>query len=400
MARHIYVHNPFCVRKCPYCDFYSVTESSLCGEFYKAAVKETELIGSVIGEDDGTNPLTDKDGKDTVYFGGGTPSLPDSRLVCGLLGSIRKAFNISSDAEITIEVNPSSVSVEKLTDYLQAGFNRISVGVQSLDDDVLKTLGRLHDSKGALEALEKIRKAGFTNISADLITGVPGETLEGIKSDIRTFKGLGVKHISTYSLSIEEGTAFYDRYGSNIEEYVSPDEERSMYHGTRDYLQFLGYETYEISNSALPGYRSIHNSSYWKSCEYFALGAGAHGYLGSIRYGHRDDVRAYIDEMNEIVPDDYKAFLEGNKNGLKSLYTEEILSQEDKMREVPFLRLRTTEGILLDEFKKVFGKEFEDVFGEAVKLNISKGLLERKERTLRLTRSGLDLANKVIEDFL
>ena len=173
-----------------------------------------------------------------------------------------------------------------------------------------------------------------------------------------------------------------------------------MYHGTRAFLNELGYETYEISNSAIPGFKSIHNSSYWNSCEYFAIGAGAHGFLGDLRYGHRDDVRAYIEEMNTITADSYKAFLEGNESELKSLYIEEKLSREDKMREVPFLRLRTAEGILLDEFKKVFGVEFDDVFEQAVKTNIDKGLLERKERTLRLTRSGLDIANIVIEDFL
>ena len=400
MARHIYVHNPFCARKCPYCDFYSVTDRSCMEAFYKAAKREAELIGSVISESSGTNPLTDIDNRDTVYFGGGTPSLPDSKLITDLLEAIKKAFSIASDAEITIEVNPSSVTTEKLTAYREAGFNRISLGVQSLDDEVLKTLGRLHDSKGALDAIEKIKNAGFTNISADLITGVPGETLEGIKKDIKTFSDLGIKHISTYSLMLEEGTAFYDRYNKTIEEYISPETEREMYHGTRAYLNELGYETYEISNSALPGFKSIHNSSYWNSCEYFAIGAGAHGFLGDLRYGHRDDVRAYIEEMNTITSDDYKAFLEGNKSDLRSLYIEEALTKEDKMREVAFLRLRTTEGILLDEFKKVFGVEFEDVFEKALNSNIEKGLLERKERTLRLTRSGLDIANIVIEEFL
>lgn len=400
MARHIYVHNPFCARKCPYCDFYSVTDHSCIEEFYKAAIKETELIGSVITDKTGTNQLTDADGKDTVYFGGGTPSVPDSHLIAELLGSVKKNFNISDDAEITIEVNPSSVREDKLEEYLKAGFNRISLGVQSLHDDVLKTLGRLHDSKGAVDAIKKITAAGFTNVSADLITGVPGETLEGIKQDIKTFHELGVKHISTYSLSIEEGTPFFERYSKTLEDLVSPDDERKMYHGTREFLQSLGYETYEISNSALPGFKSIHNSSYWNSCEYFAIGAGAHGYLGDMRYGHKDDVIAYINEMKDLTSKDYKDFIEGRKNDLVSLYVEEMLSKEDKMREVPFLRLRTTEGILLDEFFKMFGEEFENIFAREVEDNIKKGLLERKERTLRLTRSGLDLANKVIEDFL
>lgn len=400
MARHIYVHNPFCARKCPYCDFYSITDNSCIEEFYKAAIKETELIGSVITDKTGTNQLTDADGKDTVYFGGGTPSVPDSHLIAELLGSVKKNFNISDDAEITIEVNPSSVREDKLEEYLKAGFNRISLGVQSLHDDVLKTLGRLHDSKGAVDAIKKITAAGFTNVSADLITGVPGETLEGIKQDIKTFHELGVKHISTYSLSIEEGTPFFERYSKTLEDLVSPDDERKMYHGTREFLQSLGYETYEISNSALPGFKSIHNSSYWNSCEYFAIGAGAHGYLGDMRYGHKDDVLSYINEMKDLTSKDYKDFIEGRKNDLVSLYVEEVLSKEDKMREVPFLRLRTMEGILLDEFFKMFGEEFENVFAREVEDNIKKGLLERKERTLRLTQSGLDLANKVIEDFL
>ena len=400
MARHIYVHNPFCARKCPYCDFYSITDNSFIEEFYKAAIREAELIGNVLEKDLATNPLTDIDNIDTIYFGGGTPSLPDGGLICSLLDAIRKAFNIASDAEITIEVNPSSVTAEKLSEYRQAGFNRISLGVQSLDDEVLKTLGRLHDSKGALDAIAKIKEAGFTNISADLITGVPGETLEGIKNDIKTFCDLGVKHISTYSLMLEEGTAFYNKYSKTIEDYISPETEREMYHGTREYLSSLGYETYEISNSALPGFKSIHNRAYWNQCEYFAIGAGAHGFIGDVRYGHRDDVSAYIEEMKKITPEDYKAFLSGNKSDLSSLYVEEVMSREDKMREIAFLRLRTTEGIILDEFYKVFGIEFEDVFEQAVKTNIEKGLLERRQRTLRLTRSGLDIANVVIEDFL
>ena len=400
MARHIYVHNPFCARKCPYCDFYSVTDQSMTEAFYTAALREAEMAGGITASETGSERFGEKGGKDTVYFGGGTPSFPDSRFICSLLDEIVKDFNISSDAEITVEANPSSLTEDKLADYRKAGFNRISLGVQSLDDRVLKTLGRLHDSKTAKDALAKIGRAGFLNISADLITGVPGETLEAIKNDINIFSELGVKHISTYSLMLEEGTEFYDRYSKTIEDLITPETEREMYHGVRAHLQDLGYETYEISNSALPGYKSIHNSSYWNSCAYIGIGAGAHGFTGSIRYGHKDDVRAYIEEMRKITPDAYKAFLGGSGSDLNSLYVEEILTEEDKMKEVPFLRLRTTEGILLDEFFDRFKVRFEDVFGEAVKLNISKGLLERKERTLRFTRSGLDLANKVIEDFL
>lgn len=385
MGRHIYVHNPFCARKCPYCGFYSEEGAGRTEEFYKCAELEAKLWAKQGIKDA-------DDGIDTVYFGGGTPSFPDSRFVCGLLGTIRESFGIRQDAEITIEINPSSLTAEKANAYREAGFNRVSVGVQSLSDDVLVTLGRLHDSARAVEAIEMLKAAGFDNISADLILGVPGQTLESIEDDISKFHSLGVKHVSTYSLTLEEGTPFYTRYYGKLEDLVPPEEERTMYHASRRFLESLGIIPYEISNSSCEGFRSVHNSAYWNGSEYYAIGAGAHGYNDGIRYGHPDSIDEYIRILSGVTEED------GFPEGL--IYVEEQMSLEDKMREYPFLRLRTGDGIDESLFEAKFGRTLEDVYGSAIDTNVSRGLLERADGHVRLTEKGLDYADAVIRDFL
>ena len=400
MGRHIYVHNPFCVRKCPYCGFFSVTDRSLADMYYEAAVKEALFWAEY---DKGYSFKADN-GPDTVYFGGGTPSCVPEELVCRLLETIVKAFDIGKDAEITLEVNPASFTLEKGKAYLAAGFNRLSMGIQSLDDNVLKTLGRLHDSSGALKALDAAFKAGFTNISADFITGVPGQTVEGILNDIETVLDMGVKHISTYSLMIEEDTPFYDRYSGTIEDLVSPDVERQMYHEVRRFLNEKGIIPYEISNSAAPGFESRHNTAYWDGCDYYAVGAGAHGFLNSVRFGHDEDIDSYISSAKNINMDEVGRLLSPEGEGIGQIdgfiYFEESLNEEARMREYPFLKLRTTKGIDTAEFKERFGRDFEEVYAEELRSNIGKGYLISKGQRIALTKSGLDFANLVMEDFL
>ncbi len=400
MGRHIYVHNPFCVRKCPYCDFYSITDRSCAGPYYEAAVKEARFWA---GFDKEHGAVCD-DGPDTVYFGGGTPSCVPEELICGLLETITSSFGIGPDAEITLEVNPASFTEEKGRAYLNSGFNRLSMGIQSLDDGILKTLGRLHDSKGALAALDAAFKAGFTNVSADFITGVPGQNAEGILKDLQTVLDKGVKHISTYSLMIEEGTEFYERYKDNIEDLVPPDTERAMYHAVRDFLKDKGIIPYEISNSAALGFESRHNTAYWDGRDYYAIGAGAHGFLGSVRFGHYDNVESYIKYAGNIKEDDVLRLLGFTGDETDSvegfLYCEERLGLEDRMREYPFLKLRTSKGIDTAEFYKRFGKRFEEVYKNELSDNIGKGLLRAEGQRIFLTEKGLDLANQVMEDFL
>ena len=370
MAKHIYCHIPFCAAKCPYCDFYSESgrDNSVIQDVFSAMRDELRS-------------LENHDRVETIYIGGGTPSFVNSRLICFLLDTIRDTNSVRPGAEITIEVNPSSMTYDKAMEYRDAGINRVSAGVQSLHDEHLKTLGRLHDAKGAEECIRAIQKAGIENISADLIIALPGQTTEDVVEDLKKLAELGVKHISTYSLSIEKGTPFYRRYSDIIEDLVPPEREREMYHAVREKLVKLGFIPYEISNSCLPGYVSRHNSSYWEGEEYFGIGAGAHGYIDGRRYMHRDDINQYI--KDPLGTD-----------------TEEILDDESKMREYPFLKLRTTEGMNLDEFKRRFSADAEEIFGDAIKANIQKGLLIKEDGFLRLTRSGIDWSNKVFEDFL
>ena len=400
MGRHIYVHNPFCVRKCPYCDFYSITDRSCARPYYEAAVKEA-LFWAGFDKEHGT--ICD-DGPDTVYFGGGTPSCVPEELACGLLETITSSFGIGSDAEITLEVNPASFSKEKGKAYLGSGFNRLSMGIQSLDDGVLKTLGRLHDSGGALKALDEAFEAGFTNISVDFITGVPGQTVDMILKGLETVIGRGVKHVSTYSLSIEENTPFYALYKDSIEDLLTPEIERTMYHVVRQFLTRNGIIPYEISNSSVPGFESRHNTSYWDGADYYAVGAGAHGLLNSVRFGHNDDVGSYIKCAGSIKEDDILNLLGFGKETSDLiegfLYCEERLDQEDKMREYPFLKLRTSKGIDTADFYKRFGKRFEEVYKNELSDNIGKGLLGAEGQRVFLTDKGLDLANLVMEDFL
>ena len=400
MGRHIYVHNPFCVRKCPYCDFYSVTDRSLAEKYYEAAALEARFWADYGKRYDSSSD----DGPDTVYFGGGTPSCVPEGLVCALLETVVSSFGIRSDAEITLEVNPASFTFEKGRAYKQSGFNRLSMGIQSLDDIVLQTLGRLHDSRGALAALDAAFNAGFTNVSADFITGVPGQTVEGIKEGLRTIVDKGVRHVSTYSLMIEEGTPFYSRYKDNIEELMPPETERKMYHAVRGFLQDSGLIPYEISNSSVPGFESRHNTAYWDGRDYYAIGASAHGFLNSVRFGHFDDVKSYISSAGSLTEDNVNAFLGYSAVTTDSieglLYCEERLSLKDRMREYPFLKLRTSKGIDITEFKERFGIDFDDVYKDVLQVNIYKGYLRAEGQRIFLTESGLDFANLVMEDFL
>lgn len=369
MARHIYVHIPFCARKCDYCDFYSVASRDLIEDYFDALKKE--ILNTKICPDN--NP----DEVDTVYFGGGTPSIPDAHFITDTLKLILDRFGISSDAEITIECNPNSVTYEKFIAYKDAGFNRVSLGIQSLHDDVLKTLGRLHDSKRAIEALGETFKAGFTNVSADLMLGIPGQTLEGLLEDGRKLADLNVTHVSMYSLIIEEGTPFYTRY-KNIEDIVDPDLERRMYHELRDLLGSKGLAPYEISNCGRP---SLHNMSYWNAMEYYAFGAGASGYVEDKRFSHAPDIRSYIGDPLCVE-------------------VEEIMTQDSKMSEYVMLRFRTSDGVDPEEFKKRFGRDVEDLFGDRLNKLISDGMLEILDGRYTLTRKGLDFANLVFGEFI
>ncbi len=373
MARHIYVHIPFCEAKCPYCSFYSEVNSDLQEDYFAALHKEIEAT-TIIKD-------VNSDDVDTIYFGGGTPSSVDPLLIADVLKHIVRKFRIDIfDAEITIEVNPHSLTKEGAAIYYEAGFNRVSVGVQSLHDSVLNTLGRLHDSKTAIEAIRILKDAGFKNISGDLIEGVPNQTVADVLDDANTLVSLGVKHVSMYSLSIEEGTPFEKKY-KRLYEFVPEEYEREMYHSLRSFLNSKGIHSYEISNCACDGFESKHNLSYWDCAEYYAFGAGAHGYLGDIRYSHPDSISEYI----------------SNPMGIN---VEEALNNEDKMDEFALLSLRKTYGIDKKAYFERFKVPFENRFSEIIKVNKDRGFLEEHDGHIYLTSLGLDFANLVFEDFV
>ena len=373
MAKHIYVHVPFCEAKCLYCSFFSCVNPSSVQDFFAAALRELEVLD--ITEDQ--NP----DNKDTIYFGGGTPSSVDANLVCDLLRAILNKFDIDpNNSEITIEVNPHSLTMDKALAYREVGFNRVSMGVQSLHDSVLCTLGRLHDSTLAKRAIVILKDAGFTNISCDLMLGIPGQTFEDLMEDARYLVSTGINHVSMYSLSIEEGTPFEKLY-PHLDEVVDDELERKMYHGVRDYLNECGIIPYEISNCGAPGYESVHNTAYWEGMEYYSIGAGSHGYIGGVRFCHENSIEKYIENpLHTIV--------------------EETLFPEDKMREYAMLRLRMTQGISRSRMKERFGVDLDDVYGETIDKYVSDGFLADDGESVFLTRKGLDYANIVFQDFL
>ena len=369
MAKHIYIHIPFCARKCSYCDFYSIEDHSHMTEYFDALRKE--IAGANIVPDVNSDTI------DTVYFGGGTPSVPDAHLLCDILKLVKSRFCIKDDAEITIECNPNSVNLSKLLMYREAGFNRVSIGIQSLHDNTLKVLGRLHDRERALGTIEEARMAGFDNISADLMIGVPTQTKEDVLEDAKVLVSRGVTHVSMYSLIIEEGTPFYDLY-RHIEDHVDPDLERDMYHSLRDYLNDIGLTPYEISNCGRP---SIHNMSYWKGMEYYAFGPAASGFLNGIRFSHPRSVKEYIADPFHIDE-------------------EERIDKNSSMKEYMMLMLRTTNGPSSEEFNLRYDADMFNVFEKEIRNLIDKDLIERDYNGIRLTRLGLDLANVAFEEFI
>ncbi|MBO4580586.1 MAG: radical SAM family heme chaperone HemW [Clostridiales bacterium] len=393
MGKNIYIHIPFCERKCPYCDFYSITDRSVSSSYVDALIKEAEAFsGSGVRPDH-------NDSQDTLYIGGGTPSSVDAKDIARLVDAVKDLFRLSGEAEITIEVNPSSLTAGKAAIYRDAGINRVSMGVQSLDDDVLKTLGRLHDSEGAKRAIGILQEV-FDNISCDLMSGIPGQTLDSLIKSAEDLLSFGIKHISCYSLSLEEGTLFEKRYRDKIEDIVPPETEREMYHKVREVLAKGGLMPYEISNSAIPGYESRHNLNYWAGGNYYAFGAAAAGYLQDVRFTHPSSVSDYIRAADEVTAEDIREYFDRKMGKSDLIVTTDFMTEEEKIKEYPFLALRTQAGMNVARFNELYGKDLIVVFGEVISKNIEAGLLAREGDRIFLTREGLDFADKVIRDMI
>jgi len=378
----IYVHIPFCAKKCNYCDFYSLASDEDEKKNYIEALKrEIKEVAKKVSTDYEVY---------TIYFGGGTPSIIKADYIKEVLDVIMSHFRLYEDdfyPEITIECNPKTVDMDKLSIYKEAGINRISLGLQSTDNDELKLLGRIHTYEDFLESYELVRKSGFKNVNIDLMSAIPNQKTETYKKSLNEIIRLNPEHISSYSLIIEEGTPFFKKYSEDaplFKDLPSEDEDREMYVLTAEKLGKAGYERYEISNYAKPGFYSRHNTSYWDRVPYLGFGVGASSFFEDERYKNMANLKEYI-----------------KKAGTEDI-REEItkLSLNDAMSEFMFLGLRKIVGISKSEFKSNFTFYVEEIFGENIKKYINNKLLIDNGEFLRLSDRGLDISNYVISDFL
>ena len=381
----LYIHVPFCIKKCAYCDFLSAP----AGEEERQRYVET-----MIKEIQGYRKKYQEYCVTTIFVGGGTPSVLSGEQIKEVFNALRASFVIDAQAEITIEVNPGTVTEEKVEAWMQAGVNRISIGLQSVNDEELQMLGRMHTYKDFLNTYHLLRDKGFNNLNIDLISAIPGQTLESWKKTLSTVAELEPEHISAYSLIVEEGTPFYTIYGEggadgNLESMVQPlpdeETERFIYEETETILQKYGYDRYEISNYAKPGYACRHNEGYWRRVNYLGVGLGASSLIENQRFRNFSTYDAYMDAIQN-----------------QKLFHEEVesLSVTDEMEEFMFLGLRMMSGISREEFQKKFGKKIETVYEKQIQQLKKDGLIEFVENRIRLTKRGIDISNYVFEQFL
>lgn len=404
----IYIHIPFCVHKCIYCDFLSSpADVHTRKQYVRALINEiyltregkcaNKLIKNV-SQGDGAGDIASENGHivTSIFIGGGTPSAIDAEDISDILDAVRKNYNVSDKAEITIECNPGTMDKKKAVIYRKAGINRISFGLQSTDNNELRMLGRIHTYEQFMESYKIAREAGFDNINIDLMSALPGQTMESFKAVLEKALSLGAEHISVYSLIVEEGT----RLSDNIDSFPpipSDDEDRQMYYMTKEMLSSYGYEQYEISNYAQKGYECKHNLKYWERCDYLGFGIGAASLYGGRRYTNISDIGRYMDVLAEITNALDKSYV----NELLQIRTDmEELSKEDEMSEYMFLGLRKTKGIDITDFKEEFGTDIKDIFGEAIEDNIARGLLIHDGNCLYLSKRGIDISNTVMSDFI
>lgn len=373
----IYIHIPFCKQKCFYCDFLSFCDKTESIDKYIECMKKEIKLKS------------NKKGFiiDTIYIGGGTPSVIDGKLIREVLETIRESFIIDKEAEITIEVNPGTVNEEKLKIYKESGINRISIGLQSTNNSLLEMLGRIHTYEEFLECFKLARHNGFKNINIDLIIGLPNQMLEDINESIERISNLNPEHISVYSLIVEEGTKISRDIEKGI--LILPEEEfeRKMYWRVKENLASNGYIHYEISNFAKEGYESKHNMNCWNQKEYLGFGASAHSYINHIRYSNIESLDKYIDNIN-------KGQIEKNKE------VHEIQDMDSSKKEYMLLGLRKIDGVNITEFKNKFADNPIYLFRKELSKLAKEDLIEIDENSIKLTNKGLDLANLVWEEFV
>ena len=373
----LYLHIPFCVSKCRYCDFLSAPSGEEQRQIYVERLCRRIRYWSDVIHNYGYVIVS-------IFVGGGTPSILTEAQITQIFEAVRESFPIREDAEITLEMNPGTDVKDKLPVYRELGINRLSMGLQSADNEELKCLGRIHTYEDFRQVYQWAREAGFTNINVDLMSAIPGQTLESYEDTLRKVADLGPEHISAYSLIIEEGTPFYEQYGESRHADELPDEdtERQMYVRTREILEGYGYHRYEISNYAKDGYECRHNLGYWDRKEYLGLGAGASSLMDHIRWKEPD----YIGPSTGLVLEEREDFTR--------------LRRKDEMEEFMFLGLRKINGVSEQDFYKSFRVTMDEIYQDKIEELIKEGLLVREEDRIRLTDRGIDLSNYAMSQFL
>ena len=383
----IYVHIPFCKQKCYYCDFKSYANKEELIEKYikwlKYEIKEVGEGNKLDYENDLDELVTVK----TIYIGGGTPSYLDSKYIKEIIEEIRENFKLADKVEITIEVNPGTVNKTKLLDYINSGINRISIGLQGTDNELLKRIGRIHKYEDFLQTYNMAREVGFKNINVDLMLALPGQTIAKLEKGLKQVIDLQPEHISLYSLIIEDGTKIEKMLKNN--EITLPDEniERKMYWETKKVLEEAGYIHYEISNFAKEGYKSEHNWNCWSQKEYMGFGVAAHSYTNDVRFSNIDSIEEYIENYEQGNVTDNFVFHEKQ-------------TQSSKMKEYMMLGLRKIEGISIQEFKNKFVGNPLYIYRKELQKLVEEELIEIELDKIKLTKKGLDFANIVWEEFI
>lgn len=387
----IYIHIPFCVRKCLYCDFLSATAGEGEIESYvNRLLLEIKKQSIFYG---GHRVIS-------IFLGGGTPSLLPAKETGRILKQITENFSVTADAEITVECNPGTVTAEKLRNYITYGINRLSIGLQSTDDEELARIGRIHSYRDFLETYALAREAGFHNINIDIMAALPGQSVDSYRKTLERVVKLSPEHISSYSLILEENTQLYVNRSSYT--FPTEDEDRKMYELTGKYLAEAGYRRYEISNYAKEGFACRHNQVYWRRGDYAGFGLGASSMVENVRWKNPEEHAAYavyVQNREERNPGqtgtDRAAYMK--RAGADEVT---ILTVEEQMEEFMFLGLRLMEGVDVGEFQRIFGKSIEEVYGKQIAELEAQGVLRRAGERLSLTPRGIDVSNVIFAEFL
>lgn len=394
----LYIHIPFCVKKCLYCDFLSGVfdekmqrryVAALCNEIKLAALAHPGCLVS------------------TIYIGGGTPSWLSEDLMDEILSTLKQSFKLDPLAEISVECNPGTLSAEKLNVYRSIGINRLSIGLQSANDDELKELGRIHNYNRFLHTFDLVRKAGFDNVNVDIMTGLPHQNIEKLEHTLNAVTMLRPEHISAYSLIIEKGTPFYDKYkfdavkqqaGMETEDLPTDEMSYQLYKHTMELLESKGYKRYEISNYARNGKICRHNVGYWDRVPYLGLGLGAASLFNGKRSSNIRDIYEYCQIAEEIDFD--KLDLWNTDTISPFIETEEILSKKDAMAEFMYLGLRKINGVARLDFYNMFNQDIEAIYGPVITALRNQGFMDAREGRIFLTDIGIDVSNQVLAKFL